>query len=76
MWSYRDPLPTCSPISGLLCFFNERVEAIYVDDERQAVPSTPWSDAPGVSGGFPDTEKQVSNRQSLTEQLRAVQFLH
>jgi putative intracellular protease/amidase len=29
----------------LLCFFDERVEAIYVNDQRQAVPITPWSDA-------------------------------
>jgi len=76
VWSYRDPLPACSPISHLLCFFNERVEAIYVDDERQAVPSTPWSEAQGNSGGFPDTEKQVSDLQGLTERFRVVQFLH
>jgi hypothetical protein len=76
VWSYRDPLPACSPISRLLCFFNERVEAIYVDDQRQAVPSTPWSEAPGDSVGFPNIEKQVPNRQSLKERFRAVQFLH
>jgi uncharacterized protein (DUF427 family) len=45
VWSYRDPLPACSPVNSLLCFFDERVEAVYVDGERQAVPSTPWSDA-------------------------------
>jgi uncharacterized protein (DUF427 family) len=28
LWSYRDPLPVCSPIKGLTCFFNERVDAI------------------------------------------------
>jgi uncharacterized protein (DUF427 family) len=44
VWSYRNPLPACSPINGLLSFFNERVEAIYVDDERIAVPRTPWSE--------------------------------
>ncbi len=76
VWSYRDPLPACSPISRLLCFFNERVEAICVDDERQAVPSTPWSDTRGATGGFRDPEKQVSHRQSLKERFRAVQFLH
>jgi len=45
VWSYHDPLPACSPIRRLLCFFNERVEALYVDGVRQAVPSTPWSEA-------------------------------
>ncbi len=44
VWSYRDPLPACSPIDGLLCFFNERVDAIYVDDELLQKPVTPWSE--------------------------------
>jgi uncharacterized protein (DUF427 family) len=43
VWRYRDPLPACSPIAGLLCFFNERVDAIYVDDEPVPKPITPWS---------------------------------
>ncbi len=43
VWSYRDPLPECTPIAKLLCFFNERVDAIYVDDELISVPKTPWS---------------------------------
>ncbi len=44
VWSYRDPLPACTPIAKLLCFFNERVDAIYVDGELIAVPKTPWSE--------------------------------
>jgi len=44
VWSYRNPLPACSPIDGLLCFFNERVDAIYVDDELMPKPRTPWSE--------------------------------
>jgi uncharacterized protein (DUF427 family) len=44
VWSYRKPLPACSPIDGMLSFFNERIEAIYVDDERVPVPRTPWSE--------------------------------
>jgi uncharacterized protein (DUF427 family) len=43
VWSYREPLPACMPIDGLLCFFNERVDAIYVDDELLPKPITPWS---------------------------------
>ncbi|MFL5656485.1 MAG: DUF427 domain-containing protein, partial [Ktedonobacteraceae bacterium] len=42
VWSYREPLPACSPIAQFLCFFNERVDAIYVDDELIAVPKTIW----------------------------------
>src|SRR5258707_9603195 len=42
MWGYRDPLPACSPIAGLLCFLNEHVDAIYVDDELLPKPITPW----------------------------------
>lgn len=44
VWSYREPLPACLPIAAYLCFFNERVDAIYVDDELIAVPRTPWSE--------------------------------
>jgi uncharacterized protein (DUF427 family) len=43
VWSYRDPLPACSPIAGLLCFLHERVDAIYVDDVLLPTPSIPWS---------------------------------
>jgi uncharacterized protein (DUF427 family) len=44
VWSYREPLPACSPIARYLCFFNERVDAIYVDDELIPVPKTIWSE--------------------------------
>jgi uncharacterized protein (DUF427 family) len=44
VWSYREPLPACSPVVGLLCFFNERVDAIYVDDELEPKPVTGWSE--------------------------------
>ena len=44
VWSYHEPLPACSPIARFLCFFNERVDAIYVDDELIAVPKTIWSE--------------------------------
>ncbi len=43
VWSYREPLPASTPIEGLLCFFNERVDAIYVDEEPVPKPITPWS---------------------------------
>lgn len=44
VWSYREPLPECTPIAGFLCFFNERVDAIHVDDELLLKPQTPWSE--------------------------------
>ncbi len=44
VWSYRDPLPACTPIAHLLSFYNERVDAIYVDGQRVPVPKTRWSE--------------------------------
>jgi uncharacterized protein (DUF427 family) len=28
-WCYRHPIPECSKIENLVCFFNERVDALY-----------------------------------------------
>jgi uncharacterized protein (DUF427 family) len=42
-WAYLDPIPECPKIRGLVAFFNERVGGLYVDDELQERPSTPWS---------------------------------
>jgi uncharacterized protein (DUF427 family) len=42
-WSYQAPIPECPKIAGLISFFNERVDALYVDDERQEKPATAWS---------------------------------
>jgi uncharacterized protein (DUF427 family) len=44
VWSYQEPLPECTPIAHFLCLYNERVDAIYVDDERMPVPTTIWSE--------------------------------
>ncbi len=44
VWSYRNPLPTCLPLAQSVSFFNERVDAIYVDDELMPVPKTMWSE--------------------------------
>jgi uncharacterized protein (DUF427 family) len=43
VWGYQDPIAECPKIKGLLCFFNERVDAIYVDDELMPKPQTRWS---------------------------------
>ncbi len=43
VWSYPLPIPECPRIENHLCFFNERVDAIYLDGELQPVPDSPWS---------------------------------
>jgi uncharacterized protein (DUF427 family) len=42
-WCYRHPIPECSKIENLVCFFNERVDALYVDGVLQSKPRTRWS---------------------------------
>lgn len=42
-WSYQFPIPECPKIEGMICFFNEQVDGIYVDGELQPVPKSPWS---------------------------------
>lgn len=42
-WYYPFPVPECPRIENLVCFYNERVEALYVDGELQPKPQTKWS---------------------------------
>ncbi len=42
-WSYPAPIPECPKIEHLVCFFNERVDELWVDGELQPRPTTPWS---------------------------------
>jgi uncharacterized protein (DUF427 family) len=42
VWSYETPIPDAEGITGLMCFYNERVDLV-VDSERQARPETPYS---------------------------------
>ena len=42
-WSYEDPIPECPQIKGLMCFFNENVDAIHVDGKPTEKPKTKWS---------------------------------
>jgi uncharacterized protein (DUF427 family) len=42
-WYYTYPTVEASKISGMICFFNERVDALYVDGIEQPIPKTPWS---------------------------------
>ena len=43
VWSYPDPIPECPKIRGLMCFYNENVDAILVDGEETEKPKTKWS---------------------------------
>jgi uncharacterized protein (DUF427 family) len=43
VWYYPDPIDECRKITGLLAFFNEKVDAILVDGEAMDKPTTPWS---------------------------------
>jgi uncharacterized protein (DUF427 family) len=44
-WSYPFPIPECPKIENLVAFYNERAD-IWVDDELQPRPETPWSRPP------------------------------
>jgi uncharacterized protein (DUF427 family) len=39
VWTYRSPLPESQKITGLACFYDERVD-VYLDGERQERPRT------------------------------------
>ncbi len=41
VWEYPKPVLECPKIKNLVCFYNERVEAIYVDGELVPKPKTP-----------------------------------
>lgn len=41
-WSYEHPLPDAVQLTGLVAFFDERVD-LTVDGEKQARPISPWS---------------------------------
>lgn len=43
VWTYPDPIPECPKIKNYLCFFNEHVDDIFVDDIAVPRPVTPWS---------------------------------
>lgn len=42
-WYYPLPIPECPKIENMICFFDERVEAVIVDGAVQARPATPWT---------------------------------
>jgi uncharacterized protein (DUF427 family) len=42
-WSYPFPNPELFKIQDLICFYDERVDAVVVDGEAMTAPKTPWS---------------------------------
>jgi uncharacterized protein (DUF427 family) len=42
-WCYESPNPEVARIAGTVAFFNERVDAIYVDGKEMPRTQTPWS---------------------------------
>lgn len=43
-WMYRQPTSLVAPIAGMISFYNERVDALYDDDELTSKPKTQWSE--------------------------------
>jgi len=43
VWSYPDPVPECSKIKDLMCFYNEHVDAIRINGEVVEKTPMPWS---------------------------------
>ncbi len=44
VWTYPDPIAECPKIKDLLCFFNEKVDSITVDEQEIPKQKSPWSD--------------------------------
>ncbi|MFL5302202.1 MAG: DUF427 domain-containing protein [Anaeromyxobacteraceae bacterium] len=42
-WSYPFPNPELFKIQDLICFYDERAEAVVIDGEAMTTPETPWS---------------------------------
>lgn len=43
VWGYPDPVPECPNVKDLMCFYNEKVDAVYVDGVETERPVTKWS---------------------------------
>lgn len=42
-WSYPEPIAECPKIKGLICFFNERVDEVFVDGTLVPAVKTKWA---------------------------------
>ena len=43
VWYYSDPVHESAKIKDYLCFFNEKVDAVYIDGVAEEKPQTKWS---------------------------------
>ena len=43
VWFYKDPVHESAKIKDYLCFYNEKVDAIYIDGVAEEKPKTKWS---------------------------------
>ena len=43
VWRYPDPVHESARIKDYLCFYNEKVDAIFIDGEAEEKPVTKWS---------------------------------
>jgi uncharacterized protein (DUF427 family) len=43
-WTYHQPTTLAAPIAEKICFYNERVDALYDNDELMSKPKTQWSE--------------------------------
>ena len=43
VWYYADPVHESARIKDYLCFFNEKVDAVYIDGVAEQKPKTKWS---------------------------------
>ena len=44
-WTYEHPLPEAAGVTGLIAFFDERIDVV-LDGQRRERPVTPWSRGP------------------------------
>ena len=42
-WYYPFPYPEAGKIQNMIAFYQEKVDAVYIDGEKQDKPKTPWS---------------------------------
>jgi uncharacterized protein (DUF427 family) len=42
-WSYTYPTPALSSVAAHICFFQERVDEVWVDGDQVERPQTPWA---------------------------------
>jgi uncharacterized protein (DUF427 family) len=38
IWTYKDPIPAIQEIKGLLCFYSEKIDALYIDEKKWDLP--------------------------------------